>query len=51
MKLSDEKQKSLKETFDCIKALLENCRRLVEVVLKRIEFMLEHIDVDETKIR
>ena len=51
MKLSDEKQKSLKEKFDCIKALLENCRGLVEVVLKRIEFMLEHIDVDETKIR
>ena len=35
MKLSDEKQKSLKEKFDCIKNMLKNCGDSVEVVLKK----------------
>ena len=50
-KLSDEKQKDLKEKFDCYKNMLVICGELFEIILRKVKFMLEHIEVDESKTK
>ena len=51
IKLSDEKQKDLKEKFDCVQDVLQKCRGLVEIVSKRIKCMLQYLEVDESKAK
>ena len=49
-KLSDKKQKDLKEKFDCFKNMLVICGELFEIILRKVKFMLEYIEVDESKM-
>ena len=50
-KLSNDKQKNLKEKFDCIRNVLKNCGDLAKIVLRFFKFMLEYLEVDESKTK
>ena len=48
-KLSDEKQKDLKEKFDCVQNMLGKCVELIEIILRRVKCMLEYGVIQDTK--
>ena len=48
-KLSNKKQKNLKEILDCIQDVLKNCGGLIQIIIRRIRCMLEYMPSDESK--
>ena len=48
-KLSDDKHKTTREMFDCIKTMMNNFGDLVGITLRSIKSMLEYMNIDVSK--
>ena len=49
--LLDDRNKTTREMFDCVKTFLKNYGDLVGIILRKIKYMLEYINVNASKAK